>query len=194
MIFQIFYVFARISLLSFGGVFGIMPLMEQYVVKDHQWLTHEQFMQAYALGGFAPGPNMAMCALIGFWVAGLPGWGAAMLGIYAPTLVMMSGAWWIFSRYRHIEIVRRSEHALRPMVLGLILASTLRFFWSFSVTPFQRMPLENPIAVEFVTRLPAIVLAAIVIPLLFRKKLNSFAFVFGVGALWALIQVGLTSL
>ncbi|NUM89597.1 MAG: chromate transporter, partial [Bdellovibrionales bacterium] len=61
---DIFLVFFRLSLLSFGGVFGVLPELERMVVVEQGWLTSEKFLQAYVVGQFVPGPNMAMCPLV----------------------------------------------------------------------------------------------------------------------------------
>lgn len=190
--FDIFYVFARLSMLSLGGVFGVMPLMETYVVQDYHWISHAEFMRAYALGGFVPGPNMAMCALIGYWVAGWPGWAAALLGIYGPTLILMTLAWFVFSRYRHLWYVERTEHALRPMVLGLILASCLRFFWTFGATPVD----SDLVLAPFLARVPACAVALTAIPILVKSKvkIDPLMFVFVVGFIWATLQTALLKL
>ena len=42
-------VFARISLVAFGGGIGILPEMERLTVGQHHWVTHQEFVDAFAL-------------------------------------------------------------------------------------------------------------------------------------------------
>lgn len=126
---QIFWVFFRISLLSFGGVFGVLPELERQIVHEYQWLTAERFLQSYVLAQFVPGPNMAMCPLIGYWVKGWSGFVAGFLGIYLGPVVVMGGALLLYRKAQQVEWIARSERALRPLVLGLIASSALRFWW-----------------------------------------------------------------
>ena len=93
---QIFLVFFKIGFLSFGGVFGVLPELERMVVAEHHWISSEQFVHAYVIGQFLPGPNMAMCPVIGYWVHGLPGFFAAFLGIYTPPCLMMAFGWMVY--------------------------------------------------------------------------------------------------
>ena len=127
--FEIFWVFFKISLLAFGGVFGVLPELERMVVVQHGWLTSSQFIQSYVVAQFVPGPNMAMCPLIGWWVAGWGGMFAGFLGIYLGPILVMTLAFALYHRYRDLEWVRRSELAMRPVVLGLMLASMARLWW-----------------------------------------------------------------
>jgi chromate transport protein ChrA len=129
---QIFFCFFRISLLSFGGIFGVLPELERDMVHAHHWITHDQFIQAYVTAQFVPGPNMVMCPLLGYQIGGWSGMVAGFLGIYLAPVFLMGAAYAIYRRYREVEKVRRLELALRPLVLGMLGASALRLWWEQS--------------------------------------------------------------
>lgn len=126
---QLFWTFFRIGMIAFGGVFGVLSQLEQAVVVEHGWVTHQQFVEAFVVGQFVPGPNIAMCPLLGFQIAGFGGWLAAFLGIYCVPVLMMALAYRLYTQYREVSWVRRFELSLRPLVLGLILASAITLFW-----------------------------------------------------------------
>lgn len=128
-IFQIFWVFFKIGFLSFGGVVGVLPELERMVVFEHGWISSERFVQAYVMGQFLPGPNMAMCPIIGFWTAGIPGAIAAFFGIYTAPVLVMSGGWFLYSRGREKAWVKRAERSARPVLIGLFLAAAVRLWW-----------------------------------------------------------------
>lgn len=122
---DLFWIFFRLSLVSFGGVFGLLPELQRILVTQRHWLTSDQFMQSFVVGQLVPGPNMAMCALIGYRVAGF--WGAllATLGIYAGPILIMAVSCTLYYKHRGKAWVQRTERALRPLVLALILSSTI---------------------------------------------------------------------
>ena len=183
---QIFSVFAKISVISFGGVFGVLPEMERLVVGQYAWLTQEKFIQAYVLGQFLPGPNMAMCPIIGYWVGGWGGFMAAFFGIYtAPTILLASACIW-FRKNRKLDWVRRSEIAMRPVVLGLLAASCLRMFWyqSGALAPLTHLP-------SLVTRFIALVLIGLGILLVAKKKLEPLKVIVGGGVCWLVVYQSL---
>ncbi len=132
--FQIFWVFFKISVVSFGGVFGVLPQLERELVVAHSWLTHDQFIQSYVLAQVAPGPNMVMCSMIGYKIAGWSGFAAAFAGIYFPTFLIMGAAYLLYHRYRSLAVTRRIELAIRPLVVGLLSASALELWYRQSAS------------------------------------------------------------
>ena len=174
MMLTIFLVFLRISFLSFGGVFGVLPELERMVVLEHGWLTHEKFLQAYVIGQLVPGPNMAMCSLIGYWIAGWSGFLAAFAGIYSGPVLMMSAGYAVYHRNRQRDWVRRVERSVRPLILGLLSAAALRVFWLQTSSG----------ASEWLVRILGVVLIAICWLALRKKIVGPFMLIFLAGVLW----------
>jgi chromate transporter len=69
---RLFWMFFKVSLVAFGGVFGVLPELQRGIAENG-WMTPAQFVQAYAVSQFVPGPNMAMTAVVGYAVDGVPG-------------------------------------------------------------------------------------------------------------------------
>lgn len=189
---QIFWVFFRINILAFGGVFGVLPELERMVVLEHGWISHDRFIQSYVLASFVPGPNMAMCPLIGFWVAGWPGWVAGFLGIYTGPFLVMGLAFLVYQRYRSLLWVRRVEVALRPLVLGLMSSSVVQYGWSQSAG-FTSAGLKGGEGLALAPRLAVhacgLTLTAIGIFLYRRKRVGPMTTVFATGAVWWLLNL-----
>ena len=173
---QIFWVFFKISFLSFGGVFGVLPELERMIVGEHSWMTHERFIQSYVISQFVPGPNMAMCPLIGYWVAGWPGWLAGFFGIYLPPLFIMGCVFWLLRRYHEIRWVKQLEVGLRPLVLGLVVASGARLWWYQSAGVEVQWPL--------VARATSLGLGVLGLGVYQRKLLGAMTLILVMGALW----------
>lgn len=163
---DLFWIFFRLSLVSFGGVFGLLPELQRILVDQRHWLTADQFMQSFVVGQLVPGPNMAMCALIGYRVAGF--WGALIsaIGIYAGPILVMAVSCTLYYRHREKSWVQRTERALRPLVLSLILSSTITLLrtelsgaWVAGIgiaTPFAAMNWQKrigPLTMMFLTGL-----------------------------------------
>ena len=125
----LFWIFFRVGLVSFGGVFSVLPELQRALV-DGGLITPEGFVQAFVLGQVVPGPNMAMCTVIGWHVAGPAGALVAFLGIYSGPVAMMGAAYAVYHRWRAITWVRRLELAMRPVVLGLLAASAASLMWT----------------------------------------------------------------
>jgi chromate transporter len=115
--------FALLSLISFGGMPAVMPEMQRLVVEVNRWATSEEFVQLFALGQAAPGPNVLIVSLIGWKVASLPGALVALFAVCGPTAVL---AWWVsglWERFKDSPWRIAIGRAIAPLVVGLILSS-----------------------------------------------------------------------
>jgi chromate transporter len=99
-----------------------MPEMQRYVVDVKGWLTPGDFLQAFAVGQAAPGPNILIASLIGWKVAGLPGAIVALLAMCFPAAVI---AWWVaelWDRFKDSPWRIAMQKAIAPIVVALILS------------------------------------------------------------------------
>ena len=119
---EIALVFLRLGLLAFGGGVAILPEMERQVVVEHQWLTHREFVDSYALGRVTPGPGMLMVMFTDYRVAGVPGALTALVALFAPTAAItgLTAAHW--DRLRSSPWLFALRRALAPIALGLTAA------------------------------------------------------------------------
>jgi chromate transporter len=115
--------FGLLSLISVGGMPSVMPEMQRYVVDVKGWLTPGEFLQAFAVGQAAPGPNILIASLVGWKVAGIPGAVVALAAICGPAAVL---AWWVadlWERFKDSPWRKAIQKAISPVVVALILSS-----------------------------------------------------------------------
>ncbi|MBE7518101.1 MAG: chromate transporter [Thermoflexaceae bacterium] len=125
---ELLWVFARLSLVAFGGGIGILPEMEREAVGAHGWVTHREFVDAFALSQVTPGPGMLMVAMIGYRVAGIPGAAAASAGMFVPAATatwLVADRWSRLGDHPVVEVARRT---VSPVGLGLLGAGVYTLF------------------------------------------------------------------
>ncbi len=81
---QIFLFFVKAGALVFGSGLAIVPFLYGGVVKEHHWLTDQQFLDAVAVAMITPGPVVITVGFIGYLVAGVSGACVAALGTFLP--------------------------------------------------------------------------------------------------------------
>ena len=87
---QIFWTFFKISPVTFGGGFAMMPLIEKEVVEKKKWLKSEDVTDVFALSQSVPGAVAVNSAtFIGHRIGGVKGAMAAMIGVSLPTFLIV---------------------------------------------------------------------------------------------------------
>ena len=119
----LFLHFLSLSIFATGGALALASDMHRYVVDQHGYLSHSQFVNSIAVAQAAPGPNLLFVTVMGWQIAGLPGALATTLGLALPAMV------WPFlvSRLGRMAQFKRALTALQrglgPLAIGLM-AST----------------------------------------------------------------------
>lgn len=116
-------IFLRIGTITFGGGFVMIPLIEAEVVDSHHWLTHQEFVDATALGQITPGPVLITATFIGYRVAGTLGALIATVSIFLPSFLMTVVAGSSLARFHTNKIVQSFLKGVTPAVVGLLVAA-----------------------------------------------------------------------
>jgi len=118
---QIFWLFTRVALFSWGGGPASLALMQRETVNAG-WITQPEFADAVALGNAIPGPIAPqVSAYVGYKLGGTPGAVAAALGTVAPTTILMLFLVAFFFGIKDSPSVKAMLAAVRPVVIGLLL-------------------------------------------------------------------------
>lgn len=81
---QLGWFFFKAGAFVFGSGLAIVPFLYGGVVREHAWLTDQQFLDAVAVAMITPGPVVITVGFIGYLIAGLPGACVAALSTFLP--------------------------------------------------------------------------------------------------------------
>ena len=130
MLWELLLVFIKVGLVSFGGGYAVITLIQREV-SAKGWLDGGAFQEIVSLAGMAPGSIATNTAtLIGYSQAGIGGAAAATVGIILPSLLIVICIAVFFVKLQSNSWVRSSFYGLRPVVTGLILYAAIHFGFS----------------------------------------------------------------
>ena len=130
---QLFIAFARVGVMTFGGGYAMIPILEREIVDRHGWASNEELMDYYAVGQCTPGVIAVNTAtFIGQKQAGIPGGIAATCGIVFPSLVIITLIAGILTNFADIPAVKSAFAAIRVCVCVLIFNAIVKL-WKKSV-------------------------------------------------------------
>jgi len=88
---DLFFRFFKISILTFGGGYAMMPMVEKELINRDGLLKEDEIIDDYAMGQSIPGIiGVNASALMGYRIAGRVGLSIAILGFITPSIIIIS--------------------------------------------------------------------------------------------------------
>ena len=126
---DLFLAFARVGVMTFGGGYAMIPILEREIVDNKGWATSEELMDYYAVGQCTPGVIAVNTAtFIGYKQAGTPGGIAATLGVVSPSLVIITVIAGILTSFADIPAVKSAFAGIRVCVCVLIFNAVVKLW------------------------------------------------------------------
>ena len=126
---KLFAAFARVGVLTFGGGYAMIPMLEREIVDRHGWATSEELMDYYAVGQCTPGVIAVNTAtFIGYKIAGNLGGVVATLGIIFPSFAIITVIAGIIQNFADIPAVKSAFAGIRVCVCVLIFNSVIKLW------------------------------------------------------------------
>ncbi len=128
-LFSLFFTFAKVGVMTFGGGYAMLPILQREVVDKKGWATDEELMDYFAIGQCTPGVIAVNTAtFIGQKRKGVLGGIIATLGVVFPSLIIISLLAGAIEAFSHIETVQYAFGGIRVCVCVLILNAVVKLF------------------------------------------------------------------
>jgi len=169
-IIKIFLTFVKIGAFSFGGGYAMIPFIEKELVKNHQWLTPQEFVDIIAIAEMTPGPvAVNSSTFAGYKVANVPGSVAGTVGVVLVSFLLMTILSKSLNKVKDTDTVKNIFKGIRPAVMGLILSA------AFSVGKTTIVDIKS------------LIISLVVLVLVIRKKVHPILSIVIAGGLGLLI-------
>ncbi len=128
---RLFYEFSRIGLTSFGG--GVSGWLLRVFVRDHAWISEEEFLNGLSLAQALPGVNVKNMAIwIGYRLRGTAGAAIGFAGIIGPPAVFIVLLGVVFASLTRFPITHIALDGAAAAAIGLSL--------TMGITAARRVP------------------------------------------------------
>ncbi len=126
---DLFWTFARIGVMTFGGGYAMLPMLQREVVDKKGWSTEEEIMDYFAIGQCTPGVIAVNTAtFVGQKLKGIAGGIMATLGVVFPSLIIISLLAGVIEAFSHITWVQNAFGGIRICVCVLILNAVMKLY------------------------------------------------------------------
>jgi len=126
---DLFLTFAKVGVMTFGGGYAMLPILQREVVENKGWATEEELMDYYAIGQCTPGVIAVNTAtFIGQKTKGISGGILATLGVVFPSLIIISLLAGVIEAFSHIQWVQHAFGGIRICVCVLICNAVVKLY------------------------------------------------------------------
>ena len=149
---KLFWTFFKIGLFGFGGGYGMLSLIQNEVVENHQWISNSEFTDIIAVSQMTPGPiGINSATYVGFKAMenadmsrtqAICGSLLASFSVMLPSFILMLLISAFFMRYKNHKSVQTVLAWLRPVVVGMLAAAVLLLLNEENLGVFQRDNLQ----------------------------------------------------
>ena len=126
---ELFLTFAKVGVMTFGGGYAMLPILQREVVEDKHWATDEELTDYFAIGQCTPGVIAVNTAtFIGQKLYGVLGGIAATLGVVFPSVIIITVLAGLITSFSHLAAVQHAMGAVRVCVCVLIFNAVVKLW------------------------------------------------------------------
>ena len=126
---SLFLTFAKVGVMTFGGGYAMLPILQREVVENKGWATDEELTDYFAIGQCTPGVIAVNTAtFIGQKHRGILGGIVATLGVVFPSLVIIVALAGVIDAFSHLAWVQHAFAGIRVCVCVLIFNAVLKLW------------------------------------------------------------------
>ena len=138
---ELFITFAKVGVMTFGGGYAMLPILQREVVENKGWATDEELTDYFAIGQCTPGVIAVNTAtFIGQKKKGIVGGIFTTLGVVFPSVVIISLLAGVIEAFSHIVWVQHAFGGIRVCVCVLIFNAVVKLWksavkdkWAFGI-------------------------------------------------------------
>lgn len=130
-----FKTFFKIGLVTFGGGYAMIPIIQSEVVDRHRWLTKEELLDLIAIAQSCPGVfAINISIFIGYKLKKTLGATVSAFATALPSFLIILLIAMFFHQFQDNAVVAAIFRGIRPAVVALIAVPTFRLAQSANIT------------------------------------------------------------
>lgn len=119
--------FFKIGLLTFGGGYAMLPMIEKEVVEKHKWATLDEVMDYFAISQCTPGVIAVNSAtFIGYKTKGILGGIFATLGVITPSIIIITLVATVLNTFYENKYVKAAFQGIGVAVCAILVQAILK--------------------------------------------------------------------
>ncbi len=124
---ELYSAFFKMGILTFGGGYAMLPMIEREVVEKHKWATMEEIMDYYAISQCTPGViAVNVATFVGRKNKGIPGGIVATIGVITPSVILISLIATLLQTFYENKFVKAAFQGIGVAVCAILVQAVLK--------------------------------------------------------------------
>ncbi len=124
---ELFWTFAKMGAITFGGGMAMLPILQREVVESKHWAAEEELVDYYAIAQCTPGIiAVNVATFVGQKQKGNIGGIIATLGVVFPSVVIITILAGLIQNFSHLTAVKHAFAGIQVCVCVLIFNATMQ--------------------------------------------------------------------
>ncbi|MDR0998561.1 MAG: chromate transporter [Treponema sp.] len=124
---ELFSVFLKIGVLTFGGGYAMIPVVEKELINKKGWIDMEEVMDYYTIAQITPGIiGVNLSTFVGCKRNGIWGGFLATLGFVLPGVVFITAIALFLANFADFPVVKHAFTGIRVAVCALIVDTVIK--------------------------------------------------------------------
>ena len=147
-LYELFYIFAKIGLFTFGGGYAMISIIENICVERKGWISQDEMINMTVIAESTPGPIAINCATyVGYKMAGVAGATVATFGMVVPSFVVIFVISKFLDDFLKFTVIANAFQGIKIAVGLIIFEAAVRMIKKMSKKVFPKVV----VACSFVT-------------------------------------------
>ena len=147
-LYELFYIFAKIGLFTFGGGYAMISIIENICVERKGWISQDEMINMTVIAESTPGPIAINCATyVGYKMAGVAGATVATFGMVVPSFVVIFVISKFLDDFLKFTVIAHAFQGIKIAVGLIIFEAAVRMIKKMSKKVFPKVV----VACSFVT-------------------------------------------
>ena len=124
---QLFLVFFKVGLLTFGGGYAMIPIIQKEVVEKRKWMNGNDILDILAISESTPGPIAVNSATyVGYKVMGFWGSLVATIGLAIPSFTIIFVISLFYEKFLSFHVVNAIFKGVKVGVIILLILAVIK--------------------------------------------------------------------
>jgi len=125
---ELFSVFFKVGLCTFGGGIAMLPILERELAEKRGWTNSDELLDYFAIGQSTPGIiAVNVATFIGYKKAGIIGGCVATFGMVLPSIIIITIIAKFISNFSELEWVQKALKGINVAVAAILTFAVINF-------------------------------------------------------------------